>query len=519
MKGKQKLGLLAIVGIVFFNVCGGPGSVEIMYSAGPLPGLIGLLIFPFFWSGPLALITCELSSAFPDNGGYGLWVSEAFGEFWGFQESFLSWFAGVIDSAVYPVLAFEILTGPFLQDGQELVWWLAYLCKLTLCVMWTLPNLIGVQIVGKGLVFLTVIVLCPFIVLSIICIFNADWNNLLVTIPNPTFGTDWFNLFNVLFWNFGGFDCISTVAGEVENPAKTLPRALLCAIVMVVLAYLVPLTSAAAAGNPPALTWGDDEWSTIAFNMGGPVMLGAVLVSTFFGNMGIFIANMFEDAWQLNGMAEQGLVPKIFAKRLPKYDTPIVSITAAFIIIACLCAFDFSFILPVDTFFTSCAATLEFLAYGKLRWSRPHMKRPFQVPGVRGKCSLICFLFFPLLVGFTILYTSFFIGLTGAIMNLCGLSIGVGLYYSLRYFGYINYNYVSKNKRADSLDPAAVIPYHSNEGSDDESSSLLSGSSEDVDDIQIEETMVHNQGTYDPGLVLQAQNDLKEKIQMTAVKS
>jgi hypothetical protein len=50
----------------------------------------------------------------------------------------------------------------------------------------------------------------------------------------------------------------------------------------------------------------------------------AVLVSTFFGNMGIFIANMMEDAWQLNGMAEQGLVPRVFARRLKKFDTPIV---------------------------------------------------------------------------------------------------------------------------------------------------------------------------------------------------
>ena len=46
----------------------------------------------------MALITAELSSAFPDNGGYSLWVAEAFGPFWGFQESYWSLFSGLVDS-------------------------------------------------------------------------------------------------------------------------------------------------------------------------------------------------------------------------------------------------------------------------------------------------------------------------------------------------------------------------------------------------------------------------------------
>ena len=44
------------------------------------------------------------SQAFPEDGGYSIWVTEAFGEFWGIQESYWSWTSGVIDTAVYPVL-------------------------------------------------------------------------------------------------------------------------------------------------------------------------------------------------------------------------------------------------------------------------------------------------------------------------------------------------------------------------------------------------------------------------------
>ena len=84
--GKRSLGVLAVVFVTWFNVCGGPwGTEEIIADAGPLPGLVGLLIFALCWGLPLALVTAEMSSLYPDNGGYSIWVSEAFGEFWGFQ--------------------------------------------------------------------------------------------------------------------------------------------------------------------------------------------------------------------------------------------------------------------------------------------------------------------------------------------------------------------------------------------------------------------------------------------------
>eukprot|EP00954_Amorphochlora_amoebiformis_P003457 267411-Amorphochlora_amoeboformis.AAC.1 len=56
--------------ITYFNVCGGPwGSEEIISSAGPLPGLIGLFIMPLTFGLPLGLVTGEMSGAFPGNGG------------------------------------------------------------------------------------------------------------------------------------------------------------------------------------------------------------------------------------------------------------------------------------------------------------------------------------------------------------------------------------------------------------------------------------------------------------------
>ena len=62
------------------------GSEQIISSIGPLPGLGLLMLFTLVFSVPQAMITAELSTAFPKNGGYSLWVQSAFGDFWGLQE-------------------------------------------------------------------------------------------------------------------------------------------------------------------------------------------------------------------------------------------------------------------------------------------------------------------------------------------------------------------------------------------------------------------------------------------------
>eukprot|EP00897_Mesotaenium_endlicherianum_P009576 jgi/Mesen1/8647/ME000502S08017 len=75
-----------------------------------------------FWSIPEALITAELGTAFPENGGYVVWVSAAFGPYWGFQrgqrrdetegsrvEGWWKWLSGVIDNSLYPVLFLDYL--------------------------------------------------------------------------------------------------------------------------------------------------------------------------------------------------------------------------------------------------------------------------------------------------------------------------------------------------------------------------------------------------------------------------
>ena len=80
------------------------GTEEIIHGAGYGRGILILLLLPVFWSLPTAFMIGELSSALPAAGGYYAWVRRAMGNFWGFQEAWLSLAASIFDMAIYPTL-------------------------------------------------------------------------------------------------------------------------------------------------------------------------------------------------------------------------------------------------------------------------------------------------------------------------------------------------------------------------------------------------------------------------------
>ena len=144
-----------------------PLSEEIVSSVGPFWGLTSLLIYTLTISFPIILVTTELSSALPNDGGYSIWVTEAFGEFWGVQESYWSLVSGIIDNAIYPVLIVDVAE-KVIPELRVATWNQKYMIKLALCIAFCLPNLVSVKSVGKMLQFMSVIVILPFAVMVIL---------------------------------------------------------------------------------------------------------------------------------------------------------------------------------------------------------------------------------------------------------------------------------------------------------------------------------------------------------------
>ncbi|KAL0907933.1 hypothetical protein M5K25_022390 [Dendrobium thyrsiflorum] len=290
----QKVSIIPLIFLIFYEVSGGPFGIEdSVHAAGPLLAILGFIILPLIWSIPEALITAELGTMFPENGGYVLWVSSSLGPFWGFQQGWMKWLSGVIDNALYPVLFLDYLKSGIPALGGGLMRTLAV---LILTVGLTYMNYRGLAIVGWVAVFLGVFSILPFIVMGFIAIprldvsrwFIADFNNV-----------DWGLYLNTLFWNLNYWDSISTLAGEVHNPKKTLPKALFYALILVVLVYVYPLLTGTGAIPLERELWTDGYFSEIAKILGGVWLRLWLQGASALSNMGMFVAEMSSDSYQL----------------------------------------------------------------------------------------------------------------------------------------------------------------------------------------------------------------------------
>lgn len=370
----RKVSITPLIFLIFYEVSGGPFGIEdSVQAAGPLLAIIGFLIFPFIWSIPEALITAELGTMFPENGGYVVWVSSALGPFWGFQQGWMKWLSGVIDNALYPVLFLDYLKSgvPALGGGLPRA-----LAVLVLTIGLTYMNYRGLTIVGWVAVCLGIFSILPFLVMGFVAIPRLSPSRWLVLDLN---NVDWGLYLNTLFWNLNYWDSISTLTGEVDNPRKTLPKALFYALILVVVSYMYPLLTGTGAIPLDRELWTDGYFSDIAIVLGGFWLRWWIQGASALSNMGMFVTEMSSDSYQLLGMAERGMLPEFFAKR-SRYGTPLVGILFSASGVILLSWMSFQEIVAAENFLYCIGMLLEFLSFIKLRMKCPMASRPYRIP-------------------------------------------------------------------------------------------------------------------------------------------
>src|SRR5256884_3062163 len=90
---------------------GGPFGLEDMVTtSGPGLTLLYELFIPLFWCVPVSLVTAELTTAIPVEGGFYRWVRAGFGDFWGFLAGWWNWSASFVLAAAYAVLFADYLS-------------------------------------------------------------------------------------------------------------------------------------------------------------------------------------------------------------------------------------------------------------------------------------------------------------------------------------------------------------------------------------------------------------------------
>src|ERR1700674_3932309 len=121
------------------------GTEDIVHGAGYGRAIIFLLLTPILWSLPTAFMIGELSSALPFEGGYYAWVRRAMGNFWGFQEAWLSLVASIFDMAIYPKLLVFYITRMFTWFGEA---HRGVVVGVAVVAAFALLNIAGVRVVS-----------------------------------------------------------------------------------------------------------------------------------------------------------------------------------------------------------------------------------------------------------------------------------------------------------------------------------------------------------------------------------
>ncbi len=377
----RKLKLVPLIAATYFMVSGGPyGLEDIVGQAGYLRALLLLAVVPVIWSLPTALMIGELASAMPQEGGFYVWVSRAFGRFWGFQEAWLSLSASIFDMAIYPSLAVAYLGqfSPALTSGHRGIFW--SLAIVMVCIAW---NLRGAHSVGQASVWMFALLLTPFLGIVVFGLFHATVAPLG---PRDFAGIGEGNMTTALLfvlWNFTGWDNASTIAQEVTNPRRNYILAMVGAVAVVTISYILPIGIVALTGIP-ASAFSTGAWVAAARTLGGPYAGPAIAVAVVFGGaitgVAMFNALTLSYARVPAAMAHDRMLPRALARHMEN-GVPWVSVIVCGLGWALALGLNLTRLLELDLMLYGLSLILEFAALIALRLREPNMPRPFSIPG------------------------------------------------------------------------------------------------------------------------------------------
>ncbi len=373
----RKAGLVSFVFVMYSYTTAGPFGLEGEVAAsGPGMALIYDLVLPLFWCIPISLAAAELTTAMPVEGGFYRWVRAAFGDFWGFLAGWWNWTAAFLLCSAYAVLFADYLGFYFPQVAG----WRHTLVAVAVIAVIAYVNVRGIQVVGLVATILEIFVLLPVVVLCVVGLWKARYSPFTPLVPphRPLFEIFGVGLALGL-WGYSGYEQLSTVAEEVENPQRSYPRALALVVPLSMATYFFPTyASLAALGN-----W--HEWTPRYFvdaahaigglGLGVWMTLAATLTSLAILNSSVLATTRMPFA-----MAQDGYLPQALTRLHPRYGTPWVAISLSAVIYALFAARTLAQLISVYIWLRIATSVLTILALWQLRRTMPNLARPFRVP-------------------------------------------------------------------------------------------------------------------------------------------
>ena len=341
---------------------------------------------------PYGLISAELGTSYPSEGGLYDWITKAFGRKWGSRAAWYYWINFPLWMASLAVMVPDLITLIF---GIELSLFVSVAIQLAFVwiVVWIslYPVCDSVWILN-GAAAIKVILAVAIGALGIYGMMQNGLANPFHAVDLlPSFDVDSLSLISVIIFNMLGFEVICTFADDMENPTKQIPQAIIIGGFVIAAIYIFSAFGISAAipfeeiGMASGLT---DAFMILLNTETGPIiaLVAFLFLLTLFGNMISWSLGVNNTACYA---AENGALPAVFSKRSEKNDMPVGSavmngIVASIVVILGIFLGDSDlfwafFALNLVSFLAS--YIMMFPSFLKLRKMDPDTPRVFKVPG------------------------------------------------------------------------------------------------------------------------------------------
>ena len=327
VRGIRRWDLVAVTinGIIGAGIFGLPSKVFALIGAYSIIAFVACAIVVAL----IVLCFAEVGSRFTATGGPYLYAREAFGSLVGFEVGWLIWLARLTAFAANCNLLVDYLSYFFPQASTPT--WRAIVI-ISVVFLLTMVNVLGVRDTARVSNIFTIGKLIPILLFIIVGIFFIAPQNFSLTaeLGYKTFSTSVLTM----IYAFTGFEMAVIPAGEIHDPQRNQPRALLTAIALVAILYIA--IQIVCVGTLPTLTTSTkpiaDAGSLFLGRAGGAIITAGVLVSII-GNLNVLI---LAGSRLIYAMGERNEIPRLIAATHKRFRTPHIAILITTIIMMLL---------------------------------------------------------------------------------------------------------------------------------------------------------------------------------------
>lgn len=377
VRGIRRWDLVAVVinGIIGAGIFGLPSKV---YS---LIGSYSLIAFAVCALVVTLIILCfaEVGSRYDATGGPYLYAREAFGSLFGFEVGWLQWLARITAFAAN-INLLVVYLGFFWPTTNVEPWRTLIITGIVIAL--TTLNIVGVRNATVFGNIFTIGKLIPLILFIAAGLFFINFSNFSFSAPPgaPQLGYATFSTsVLLLIYAFTGFEMAVIPAGEVQNPQKNIPFALLTAIGLIAALYI--LIQFVCIGTLPGLAGSTRPLADAANNFlgtAGALIISAGAMISITGNLSLLILAGSRIPF---AMAEQNQLPSILSSTHRRFRTPHIAIllTAA-VMLALAISGTFIYALTISAIARLLTYAATCAALPKLRQTQDAPPAKFKAP-------------------------------------------------------------------------------------------------------------------------------------------